>query len=187
MAWIMELLESNLESKSKIYRDPALCSVFMMNNGRYIVQKVRDSELGSLLGDDWIRKHSAKVRQYHVNYQRSSWNKVFSVLKLDSGSLVGSNGASRAMKEKLKLFNMYFEEICKAQSTWIIFDEQMREEMRISVNGNLSPAYRSFLGRFQNLSDIGKHEKHIRYTVEDVEARVNELFEGRIGSSGGRK
>jgi len=187
MAWIMELLESNLESKSKIYRDPALCSVFMMNNGRYIVQKVRDSELGSLLGDDWIRKHSAKVRQYHVNYQRSSWNKVFSVLKLDSGSLVGSNGASRAMKEKLKLFNMYFEEICKVQSTWIIFDEQMREEMRISVNGNLSPAYRSFLGRFQNLSDIGKHEKHIRYTEEDVEARVNELFEGRIGSSGGRK
>ncbi|KAE8713465.1 Exocyst complex component EXO70B1 [Hibiscus syriacus] len=33
MAWIMELLESNLEMKSKIYRDSALCSVFMMNNG----------------------------------------------------------------------------------------------------------------------------------------------------------
>ncbi|KAL6189165.1 hypothetical protein ACLB2K_040555 [Fragaria x ananassa] len=60
MAWIIELLESNLEAKSKIYRDSALCYVFMMNNGRYIVQKVKDSELGSLLGDDWIRKHSAK-------------------------------------------------------------------------------------------------------------------------------
>ncbi|KAL6220331.1 hypothetical protein ACLB2K_008087 [Fragaria x ananassa] len=102
MAWIMELLESNLEAKSKIYRDSGLCYVFMMNNGRYIVQKVKDSELGSLLGDDWIRKHSAKVRQYHVNYQRSAWNKVVGVLKLESGSLA-PNAAVKSMKEKLKL------------------------------------------------------------------------------------
>ncbi|KAF3956363.1 hypothetical protein CMV_018500 [Castanea mollissima] len=61
MDWIMELLEGNLEAKSKIYKDPALSSVFMMNNGRYIVQKVKDSELGGLLGEDWIRKHNAKV------------------------------------------------------------------------------------------------------------------------------
>ncbi|MQL05446.1 exocyst complex component EXO70, partial [Escherichia coli] len=69
MDWIMELLESNLEAKSKIYRDSALSYVFLMNNGRYIVQKAKDSELGTLLGDDWIRKHTAKVRQYHVHYQ----------------------------------------------------------------------------------------------------------------------
>ncbi|KAM1117247.1 hypothetical protein ACFX19_007766 [Malus domestica] len=68
MAWLMELLKSNLEAKSKIYRDSALCYVFMMNNGRYIVQKVKDSELGLLLDDDWIQKHIAKVRQYHAQY-----------------------------------------------------------------------------------------------------------------------
>ncbi|KAL6967770.1 hypothetical protein U1Q18_033581 [Sarracenia purpurea var. burkii] len=184
MAWIMELLESNLESKSKIYRDPALCSVFMMNNGRYIVQKVQDTELGALLGDDWIRKHSAKVQQYRLNYQRSSWNKVLGVLKQDSSSLA-SNGASRALKEKLKLFNTYFDDICKTQSTWTIFDEQLREEMRISVAGNLSPAYRNFLGRFQILPDFDRYEKHIS-SVEDLRARINELFQGRAGSSGGR-
>ncbi|PON98878.1 Exocyst complex protein [Trema orientale] len=50
MACITELLESILEANSKTYKDPALCSVFMMNNGRYIVQNViKDSELGSLL------------------------------------------------------------------------------------------------------------------------------------------
>ncbi|PSR86210.1 Exocyst complex component EXO70B1 like [Actinidia chinensis var. chinensis] len=184
--WIMNLLESNLESKSKIYRDPALCSVFMMNNGRYIVQKVQDNELGSLLGDDWIRKHTAKVRLFQVNYQRSSWNKVLGALKQDH-SAVGSNGASRAMKEKLKLFNMYFDEIWKAQSTWVIFDEQLREEMKISLVKNLSLPYQSFLGRFQNLPDIGRHEKHIKYSVEDLEARIYELFQGRVGSTGARK
>ncbi|XP_057512129.1 exocyst complex component EXO70B1 [Actinidia eriantha] len=186
MAWIMELLESNLESKAKIYRDPALCSVFMMNNGRYIVQKAHDSELGSLLGDDWIRKHKAKVRRFHMNYQRSSWNKVLGTLKQDH-SAIGSNGASRAMKEKLKLFNMYFDEIWKTQSTWVICDEQLKEEMKISLVKILSMPYRSFLGWFQNLPDVTRHEKHIKYSVEDIEARISELFQGRVGSAGGRK
>ncbi|KAL6204335.1 hypothetical protein ACLB2K_021603 [Fragaria x ananassa] len=186
MAWIMELLESNLEAKSKIYRDSALCSVFMMNNGRYIVQKVKDSELGSLLGDDWIRKHSAKVRQYHVNYQRSAWNKVVGVLKLDSGSLA-PNAAVKSMKEKLKLFNIYFDEICKNQTNWVIFDELLRDDLRISLIKIVLPAYQSFVGRFQNVPEIGRHDKYIKYDAEDIEARINGLFQGSRGSGGGRK
>lgn len=187
MAWIMELLESNLEAKSKIYKDSALLAVFMMNNERYIVQKVKDSELGLLLGDDWIRKHAAKVKQYHVNYQRSSWSKVLGVLKIDNNAM-SPNGASKSLKEKLKLFNSYFEEICKIQSTWIIFDEQLKEDLRISVAGTLSPAYRNFIGRLQSNNDSGRHaERHIKFSVEDLEARITELFRGNSGSGGGRK
>lgn len=186
IAWIMELLESNLEAKSKIYKDPALCSVFMMNNGRYIVQKVKDNELGLLLGDDWIRKHTAKVRQFHVNYQRSSWNKVLGLLKLDSS--VAPNVAARSMKEKLKSFNQSFEEICKNQSTWVIFDEQLREELKISVAKLVSPAYQSFIGRFQNVPELGRNaERHIKYGAEDIEARINDLFQRSGGSTGGRR
>ncbi|KAB2607193.1 exocyst complex component EXO70B1-like [Pyrus ussuriensis x Pyrus communis] len=184
MAWIMELLESNLEAKSKIYRDSALCCVFMMNNGRYIVQKAKDSELGLLLGDDWIRKHTAKVRQHHVNYQRSSWNKVLGVLKLDSGSLAPS-AAVKSMKEKLKLFNIYFDEICKTQSNWVVFDDQCRDELRISLVKIVLPAYQSFIGRFQNVPEIGRHDKYIKYAGEDIEAKINDLFRGSRGSAGG--
>ncbi|XVE58956.1 hypothetical protein DITRI_Ditri05aG0004800 [Diplodiscus trichospermus] len=187
MAWIMELLESNLEVKSKIYRDSALCSVFMMNNGRYIVQKVKDSELGSLLGDDWIRKHTAKVRQYCTNYQRSSWNKILGTLKLDNSSLA-SNAIAKSMKEKIKSFNSQFEEVCRTQSTWVVFDEQLRQEMRISVSRLLLPAYRNFIGRLQCIPEIGRNaDRLIRYGPEDIEARISELFEGGNGSSGGRK
>lgn len=184
MAWIMELLESNLEVKSKIYRDPALCSVFMMNNGRYIVQKVKDSELGSLLGDVWIRKHTAKVWQYHSNYQRSSWNGVLGALKLENSS-TASNVPSKTMKEKLKLFNSSVEDICKTQSTWVVYDEQLREELRISVTKLLIPAYGNFIGKFQNHPEIGKHaDKYIKYGVEDLEARLSDLFQGNTGSAG---
>ncbi|KAH6837081.1 exocyst subunit exo70 family protein B1 [Perilla frutescens var. hirtella] len=184
LAWIMELLESNLEAKSKVYKDAALSSVFMMNNGRYIVQKAKDNELGALLGDDWIRKHMAKVRQYHVKYQRSSWGKALSFLKVDHSS-ESSNGTSKTLREKLKLFNAYFEETCKIQSSWMIFDEQLKEELKISVSGHLSPAYRNFIGRLQAFADVGKHgDRHIRYSVEDIEARITDLFRG---TASGRK
>ena len=181
MDWIMELLESNLEAKSKIYKDSALSSVFMMNNGRYIVQKVKDSELGALLGDDWIRKHNAKVRQCYSSYQRSSWNKVLGALKVDSSSLA-PNAASKTLKEKLKLFNVYFEEICRVQTSWAIYDDQMREELRISVTKILLPAYVNFIGRFKNVPELGKNaDRLIKYGVEEVEARIGDLFQGHRG------
>ncbi|KAL2238397.1 UNVERIFIED_CONTAM: Exocyst complex component EXO70B1 [Sesamum indicum] len=184
MAWIMEMLECNLEAKSKVYRETALCSVFLMNNWRYIVQKVKDNELGTLLGDDWVRKRTAKVRQYHVNYQRSSWSKILGVLKVDSNS-TSPSAASKSLKEKLKLFNSYFEDICKTQSSWVIFDEQLREELRISVSGTLLPAYRSFIGRLQAAPDIEKHmDRHVRYSTEDIETRISMLFQG---ASSGRR
>ncbi|XP_057442201.1 exocyst complex component EXO70B1 [Lotus japonicus] len=187
MDWIMELLESNLEAKSKIYKDPALCYVFLMNNGRYIVQKTRDSELGTLLGDDWIRKHTAKVRQYHVLYQRSSWNKVLGFLKMDTGSMP-SGGVAKSMKEKLRSFNILFEDICRVQSSWFVFDEQLREEIRISLEKILLPAYGNFIGRFQNVPELGKHaDKYIKYGMEDIEAMLNDLFQGSRGSTGSRK
>ncbi|KAF5751323.1 Exocyst subunit exo70 family protein B1 [Tripterygium wilfordii] len=186
MDWIMELLESNLEVKSKLYRDPVLCSVFLMNNGRYIVHKVEGSELGSLLGDDWIRKHIAKVRQYQMNYQRSSWNKLLGVLKLDNTS--APNVVARSMTQKIKLFNSQFDEICKAQSAWVVFDEQLRKELRASVAKIMLPAYGNFIRRFQTVPDIGKHaDKYVKYSVEDIDAQINDLFQGGSGSAGRRR
>ncbi|WCJ34807.1 exocyst subunit exo70 family protein B1 [Euphorbia peplus] len=183
IAWIMELLESNLEMKSKIYGDSALSYVFMMNNGRYIIQKVRDSELGSLLGEDWIRKHSAKIKQFLMGYQRSSWSKIIDVLKVENGG-----GKSLSMKEKIRLFNTYFEDIYKTQSHWIIFDEQLRKDLRMSLAKLLIPVYGSFVERFQNSPEVGKHpHRCIKYSVKDIEVQIDELFQGTPGSAGSRK
>lgn len=188
MDWTMELLESNLEAKSKIYKDPALCYVFLMNNCRYIVQKAEDSELGTLLGDDWIKKHTAKIRQYQMQYQRSSWNKVFGFLKVENNGSMQQNGVAKSMKEKLKSFNMMFDDLCRVQSTWFIFDEQLKEEIRISIEKLLLPAYANFIARFQNVAEVGKHaDKYVKYGTEDIEAKLNDLFQGSSGSTGSRK
>lgn len=186
MAWILDLLESNLEVKAKIYSEPALCSVFKMNNAKYIVQKVTDSDLGALLGEDWIRKHAAKVRQYQQSYIKSCWNKILGVLKLDASAQAARFDAT-SIREKLKLFNLTFENTCKVQSSWVFADEQLREDLRLSVTKLLVPAYQDFVSRLQNAPEMRKHgEKSAVKGVEEIEAQIGDLFGGSSQSAGGR-
>ncbi|VAH93452.1 unnamed protein product [Triticum turgidum subsp. durum] len=83
---VMELLHGSLEAKSKLYKDLALSSIFLMNNGRYMLQKIRGSpEINAVVGEAWARKRSTDLRQYHKNYQRETWGRVLNVLRDDGG------------------------------------------------------------------------------------------------------
>ncbi|VVA90251.1 unnamed protein product [Arabis nemorensis] len=168
--WVLELLESNLEGKKRTYRDPALCFLFMMNNGKYILDKVSDNELGLILGEDWIVKHTAKLRQYHSSYGRSSWNQLVGLLRTES--------PYPKLVESLRLFKDRFDEVCLTQSQWVVTDKQLREELQSSVAGVVSPAYSNFISRLKESPEINgrRGEPFIAYTVEDLELRIKGLF-----------
>ncbi|KAJ0527844.1 putative exocyst complex component Exo70, cullin repeat-like-containing domain superfamily [Helianthus annuus] len=173
-------LEANLEEKSRLYDDNALKYIFLMNNILYIVQKVKDSDLRNLLGDRWIRKHSGQIRQWHTSYLRSAWGKALLCLK-DDGIGGGSSSASKLLlKERFKNFNACFEEIYRIQSLWRVPDDQLREELRISISEKVLPAYRAFVGRFGSQLDGGRHSgKYVKYTIDDLENYLSDLFEGK--------
>ncbi|KAG6412386.1 hypothetical protein SASPL_125063 [Salvia splendens] len=146
-------LESNIEDKSKVYEDVAMQYVFLMNNILYIVQKVKDSELRNLLGDNWVRKRQGLIRQHATQYLRASWSKVLSCLKDQGIGGSTSNASKVALKERFKNFNACFEEIYRVQTAWKVPDPQLREELRISVSEKVIPAYRSFMGRLEKSAD----------------------------------
>ncbi|XP_027332723.1 exocyst complex component EXO70B1-like [Abrus precatorius] len=166
---IMKQLERKLESKSKIYKDPALCYFFIMNNLRCV-----QWQLETLADDDWFRK---STEQNFELYQRSSWNKVLDLLKLDCNELMAPIVEAESMQDKLNLFNKYFEEICSVQSTWHAFDKQLREQIIISLENIFLPAYGNFIGRFHEV--LGMHaDEYIDYGVSDIQDRLNNLFDG---------
>jgi len=75
---MIELLESELEAKSKVYyTDPALAYVFMINNLTYIGQKMHDMKFD----DYWFGQNTAKVEQNCNLYLRSSWNKFLNIFE----------------------------------------------------------------------------------------------------------
>ncbi|XP_050380891.1 exocyst complex component EXO70E2 [Argentina anserina] len=168
-------LESNLDEKSKLYKDGSLQHVFLMNNIHYMAQKVKGAELRLIFEDDWIRKHNRKFQQHAMSYQRASWSYILSLLKEEGIQNPGSNSISKSLlKERLRSFYLAFEEIYKVQSAWLIPDPQLREDLQISTSLNVIQAYRTFVGRHSN--DIS--DKLIKYSADDMENYLMDLFEG---------
>lgn len=180
--WLIVYLEGNLDAKSKQYMDQSVALLFLMNNVHYIVEKVRQSELANLLGDGWLRKHTGQVRVYAANYVRTAWQTVFLCLRDEGLTSNGrlSSGVSRvAIKDRFKNFNQAFEEACAAQSSFIVPDPQLREELRILIAEKLIPAYRMFVGRYANYLETGRQpDKYLRYSPDDLENHVIDLFDG---------
>ncbi|XP_007043876.2 PREDICTED: exocyst complex component EXO70B1 [Theobroma cacao] len=185
---VMDLLDANIDMKSKLYRDPALRYIFLMNNGRYILQKVKGSaEIYEMMGDSWSRKRTTDLRRYHKNYQRETWSKVLQCINHE-GLQVNGKVSKTILKERFKNFNTLFDEIHKTQSTWVVSDEQLQSELIVSISAVVIPAYRSFLGRFKSYVDYGRQaEKYIKYQPEDIEGLIDQLFDGNSTSMGRRR
>ncbi|GAA0144286.1 membrane traffic protein [Lithospermum erythrorhizon] len=189
---IMQALQTNLDGKSKQYKDLALTQLFLMNNIHYMVRSVRRSEAKDLLGDDWVQRHRRIVQQHANQYKRIAWAKILQTLSIQgltsSGGSGGvatdggnSSGASRTVvKDRLKTFNVMFEELHQRQSQWTVPDTELRESLKLAVAEVLLPAYRSFIKRFGALVENGKNaQKYIRYTPEDLDHMLGEFFEGK--------
>ncbi|KAG4214561.1 hypothetical protein ERO13_A01G128500v2 [Gossypium hirsutum] len=185
---VMDLLDAKIEMKSKFYRDPALRYIFLMNNGRYILQKIKGStDIDEIMGPSWSGKRTSDLRQYHKNYQRETWRKVLQCLNHE-GLQINGKVSKAILKGRFKNFNTLFDEIRKTQSIWMVSDEQLKSELRVSISAVVIPAYRSFLGRFKSHFDSDKKaEKYIKHQPEDIEGLIDTLFEGNMTSMGRRR
>ncbi|MED6192447.1 hypothetical protein PIB30_010080 [Stylosanthes scabra] len=169
---LLQLLERKLRTNSKKYKDPALGYFFMMNNRSYIENRVKEWELGTFVGDHWAQNNTAKFKQNLELYYRSSWNKLLNYLNLDySSESLAPDVATESMKNKLLLFNSHFMKTCIVQSTWSVFDEQLREEIRTSIKNMLLPAYGNFIGKIRKFLGMNAYE-YIKYRMPDIEARI---------------
>ncbi|XP_010260034.1 PREDICTED: exocyst complex component EXO70B1-like [Nelumbo nucifera] len=177
---VTSILETNLDGKSKLYKDVSLQHFFLMNNICYMVQKVKDSELGTFFGDNWVRQHNWKFRQHAMNYERAAWSSVLSLLKDEGICNPGSSSVSKTLlKERFRNFNLAFEEVYKNQTGWVIPDPQLRDDLRISLSLKVIQAYRTFMGRHASHLDGGRQsDKYIKYSADDLQNYLLDLFEG---------
>ncbi|MED6210730.1 hypothetical protein PIB30_066899 [Stylosanthes scabra] len=179
---VMDLLDSYLDSKAKLYKDPSLTAFFLMNNGRYILQKIKgSSEMVQVMGDNWCRKRSSDLRLFHKDYLRDTWNNRVLKTALNHEGLTQNGKVHKpTLKERFKTFNAMFDEIHKTQSSWVVKDEQLQSELRISICAVVVPAYRAFLAKYSPVLDPGRQtEKYIKYQPEDLETYIDELFDGK--------
>ncbi|XP_078430174.1 exocyst complex component EXO70A1-like [Wolffia australiana] len=178
---MVNVLEDKIRVKSNLYTDEALRHFFVMNNVHYMAKKAMASNLRELLGDDWIRARNVQVRQQALMYQRISWSPILEFFKEEG---IFSHGSSHSpsrsvLKERFKSFNHAFEEIYKIQTGWLIRDERLRDDVVISISMNVLQAYMIFKGRHEaHLDGVRRREKYIKFSVDDLQRLVLDLFLG---------
>lgn len=178
LIWIIRSLKYNLKGKSEFYKDVPLRFLFMMNNVNYVVQKIRGHpELQEIIGNEYLNRLNRYVLEAADSYKNLSWGGVLHCLG-DDGVQVRSLCtfwlSKTTLKSRLKSFNAAFDGVCQAQSTWIVPDTDLRGELQRSILEDLTPAYNTFLE--QSRSHTGNPVRHIRYSVNDLEITIHNLF-----------
>lgn len=178
VAWLIFLVQCKLDAKAELYKDVVLAYLFLANNLNYIVAKIRRSNLGSILGSEWTFKNEVKVKQYTSNFERIGWSKVITAFpEHPTGEMT-----EEFVMECFRNFNSGFEEAYRVQSSWVIPDQKLMEQVKQSLARKIIPAYREFYGKYRGTwrSKFGK-EPIIRFAPEDLGNYLSDLFHGDGG------
>jgi exocyst complex protein 7 len=183
-AWIILVLLCKIDRKSIHYKDFSIQYLFLTNNLQHVVSRARSSNLKNLLGEDWITRHFAKMRQFAGSYKRLAWGPV--VATLPENRTVEMT--PEEVKERFEKFSESFENAYSKHSVCVVADPNIRDEIKVSISRKLVPIYREFyntrgsviLGEgdgARNLNSV------VRFTPEDIENYLSDLFREK-GSSG---
>ncbi|XP_002531610.2 exocyst complex component EXO70H1 [Ricinus communis] len=175
LAWLILTLLCKLDSKAEVYKDVSLSYLFLANNLQFIIEKVCTTRLKLVLGEDWISKHTKKLKQYAVNYEIMAWNKVFSSLPEKPYQEL----PPEAIKERFQRFNAAFLEAYKKQTSWIVPDGKLRDELKVSIATKLVAAYREFCDTYLVMLSGEKNlETLVRFGPDDLGNYLSDLFHG---------
>ncbi|XP_062085859.1 exocyst complex component EXO70H1-like [Humulus lupulus] len=178
IGWLILVLLCKLDGKATLYKDVSLPYIFLANNLQYVIVKVQSSNLKLLLGEDWMAKHEAKVKQYVLNFERVGWNTVFSAIPEDPTADMTPEQAKEIFR---KLIFSFQEAYCK-QTTWVAPDPKLRYEIKASVANKIVPPYQAFYERHRSeLMRLCGSDSVVRYTPENVDSFLSDLFFG-VGS-----
>ncbi|KAK4387610.1 Exocyst complex component EXO70B2 [Sesamum angolense] len=175
---VMEAIQRNVESKKSRYKDKVLAQIFAMNTYWYIYMRTRNTELGKLLGEPYMKKryrYAAEESAYL--YQKQAWGSLVKLLdKEEIRRLNNKEGVGGVVKSKMEAFTTGFEEICTRHSSnyKIVSDADLREQIKDATLRFVLPAYTEFFDTYSSIFLQGKSY----LPPESVEALLRQIFEG---------
>ncbi|KAL4353688.1 hypothetical protein GQ457_06G007950 [Hibiscus cannabinus] len=165
IAWLILVLLCKLDGKSKYYKDVSLSYLFLANNIQHVLAGVRTSNLLYILGEEWIAKHEAKVKQFAANYERLAWGKVFDSLPENPTAPMTCGEA----RECFRKFNISFEDAYLKQSSSVVPDPKLRNEIKVSIGKKLVAVYREFHDTHKStVGDESSASSFVRFSSEVV-------------------
>ncbi|MCD9643738.1 hypothetical protein HAX54_031407 [Datura stramonium] len=85
---IMDAIRRNVESKRLRYKDKVLPHVFVMNTYWYIYMRTKSTELGKLMGDQYMKKtYKIVAEESAYSYQKQAWGPLRMLTEKNSREL----------------------------------------------------------------------------------------------------
>ncbi|KAL0720766.1 hypothetical protein Bca4012_035365 [Brassica carinata] len=175
LAWLILAFLCKLDTKAESYDDVSLSYIFLLNNLHFVVDTVRSSHLKNLLGEDWLTKHEVKLRSYAEKYEVAAWTNVLVSLPAKTSSKLSPEEASTCFKR----FHAAFAGAYLKQSSCVIVDVKLRDELKVSIARKLVPEYREF---YEKYSPMLRQDRNIEMLVsfkpDNLENYLSDLFHG---------
>ncbi|KAF5189038.1 Exocyst complex component exo70a1 [Thalictrum thalictroides] len=143
---VMEALERNIDFKKLRYKDKVLPHIFSMNTYWYIYMRSRNSEMATLLGEQFLKKkYKTRAEESAYMYQRQAWIPIVRLLEEEPEQ--HNNEVSEALiKGKIEAFMKAFNEnLQRHRSAYNIPEADLREQIREATVNLVVPAYSSFI------------------------------------------
>ncbi|KAK7310774.1 hypothetical protein RJT34_08491 [Clitoria ternatea] len=172
---VMEALQRNIESKRACCRDKILVHVFTMNTYWYIYMRTKNTELGELLGEKYMKEgYKAVAEESAYLYQKQAWGVLVRILDAEDLRGKGKESIGRLVTEKIENFIKCLNEICERhRGCYSIPDVDLREQMREATLKLVVPAYAEFLECYSGLL-----HKKVYVSVERLQGLVGKAFDG---------
>ncbi|KAI3513011.1 hypothetical protein L1887_20335 [Cichorium endivia] len=180
---VMEALQRNIESKRLCYKDKVVYHVFTMNTYWYIYMRTRNTELGKLLGENYMRKNYKVVAEEAAYlYEKQAWGGLVRLLDKED---IGDEGTGSVVNDKIEAFLKGFEEVAQRHtSRYSIPEADLREQIKEATVKLIVPVYSDFLDAFSSVINVKSYS-----SPESIEGLLSQIFSGsgRSSSMGARR
>ncbi|KAL0770202.1 hypothetical protein Bca101_035352 [Brassica carinata] len=181
LAWLILVFLCKLDTKAESYNDVSLSYIFLVNNMQFVADTVRSSHLKNILGDDWLTKHEAKLKSYAEKYEKTAWANVLVSLPAKTGAKLSPEEATTCFKR----FHAAFAGAYLKQSSCVIVDAKLRDELKVSIVKKLVPEYREFYEKYLPMLRQDRNiEMLVSFKPDNLENYLSDLFHGTPMLSG---
>jgi exocyst complex protein 7 len=150
---VMDALQRNIETNRSSYNDKMITYIFAMNTYWYIYMRTKNTELGKLLGEQYIKKkYKIVAEESAYMYQKQTWVPLVGLLDNNDLKGQGKEGlglGSLLVRAKMEAFLKGFDEISQRhRGSYRFPDLDLRVKIKESTMKLVVPVYTEFLNTY---------------------------------------
>lgn len=172
---------TSLEVRAR-YEDPALKSLFLMNNYNFLLKRLRKTDVINIIEqyDSKISTNFTSTMLAHKDAYVKGWGRVVAHCSIEGVDLQDHKVRDKErsiVKDRFRGFNAEIEDVVTKHQRWSVPDDDLRRLLRSEVVEYVKPHFSVFLKTFKYKEFTTKVNKYIKFTEQTLEEEIRRIFD----------